>query len=245
MWFDATADNEASSSAPAADQLRLTSSPAGSLHLPSTAADDPPQPASEPDVWFDAGESFACWADPRSALSYSPEEGKPASLLSSAASTGTVSVDKLLNMSAQQLEPCLTSVLDKGPKFSMTQRITKRTFNEVEVGFERAVYALRWKIDIENRRAGQPIPSHGTPQLKPRFADNDASVPRPAPLETERAMSKLKRKLLGIYRNHRASAANVRPDQEQALVKLSHKDDIVVKPSDKCKGFVIMDKGTY
>ena len=108
------------------------------------------------------------------------------------------------------------------------------------------MYALRWKIDIENRRAGQPIPSHaGTPQLKPRFADNDASVPRPAPLETERAMSKLKRKLLGIYRNHRASAANVRPDQEQALVKLSHKDDIVVKPSDKCKGFVIMDKGTY
>ena len=59
-------------------------------------------------------------------------------------------------MTDKELKPCLTSVLDKGPKFAMTQKVTKRTFNDVEVGLERAIYALRWKVDIENRRAHQP-----------------------------------------------------------------------------------------
>ena len=148
-------------------------------------------------------------------------------------------------MSNERLQPCLQSILDKVPKFAMTQNIIGKTFNDVEVGLERAVYALRWKLDIESRRAGQSLPSSSCLQLKPRFADNDAAVPRPASVETERTVSKLKRKILGIYRNHRVTVSNVLPEQEKALKELSLNSDVIVKPSDKCKGLVIMDKGEY
>ena len=77
------------------------------------------------------------------------------------------------------------------------------------------------------------------------FSDNDAVVPRPAPVEIERAMSTVKRKVLGLYKNHRRSKTNVLPEQEKAITKLSQDKSTIVKPSDKCKGLVVMEKGTY
>ena len=195
--------------------------------------------ASEQEVWHDSKDSYFSYS---SCLSEHRKDDKTSSLPSSPGTGSAAKVDKLLLMTNEEIDPCLTSLLDKGPKFAMTQKITKRTFTDVEVGFERAAYALRWKLDIEGRRVNPPHKSH---QLRSRFADNDAAVPRLASLETERTMGKLKNKLLGIYRNHRTNRVNVESNQEQAIKDLSQKENVIVKPSDKCKGFVIMDKDTY
>ena len=148
-------------------------------------------------------------------------------------------------MTGMELDPPLTSVLEKGPKFAISQNVTKRTLSDVEVGIERAMYALRWKMEIDKKRTSMPLQGSICHQLKPRFADNDALVPRLAPVETERAMAKLKHKVLGLYRNQRNSRPNVLPEEEQAITKLAKDASVIVKPSDKCKGLVVMKKDSY
>ena len=230
----------------AAEAAELTSTAAEEFQLTSLISIAASTTKTEDSaLWFDAIDSSM----PGTTYCYVPScfrvQGKQCPLPTPCAIGNDPKVGKLLNLTDEQLEPCLQRVLDKGPKFAITQKITKKTFRDVEVGVERAVYALRWKLDIDKRRGNQPYPSHQTQQLKPRFPDNDAAVPPPASSETERTVSKLKRKLLGIYRNHRSTTLNVKPDEEKALKELSQKDDVIVKPSDKCKGFVIMDKGKY
>ena len=46
-------------------------------------------------------------------------------------------------------------------------------------------------------------------------------------------------------KNHRSSKSNILPVEEEAINKISHNDSIIVKPSDKCKAFVIMEKENY
>ena len=154
-------------------------------------------------------------------------------------------VHKLFNMTGTELDPPLTSVLERGPKFAISLIVTKKTLSDVEVGMERAMYALRWKMEIDQKRASMPLQGSVHHQLKPRFADNDASVPRLAAVETERAMAKLKHKVLGFYRNQRNHRPNILPEEEQAITKLAHNKSVIVKPSDKCKGLVVMKKDCY
>ena len=56
------------------------------------------------------------------------------------------------NLSNLQLDANLCELLDRGPKFSLTRKITNNVLKEVESGIERGAYALRWKVSIENRR---------------------------------------------------------------------------------------------
>ena len=172
--------------------------------------------------------------------------GKTPYLRSSPANLGAGRApDRVLNMTGGELEPSLLSILEKGPKFAMMQSVTSRTLRDVEVGIERAMFALRWKFEIDSRRTTLPLCAITTRQLKPRFSDNDATVPRPAPVETERAMSTLKRKIIGLYKNHHSVKANVLPEQEEAIAKLSQDKTMIVKPSDKGKGLVVMKRETY
>ena len=58
-------------------------------------------------------------------------------------------------------------------------------------------------------------------------------------------MGKLKRKITGIYKNQRNVKSNICPEEEQAITKPSQDDSVIVKPSDTCKGLVIVKKETY
>ena len=83
-----------------------------------------------------------------------PGEPSRSSVPSSDGVTNTVS--KLFNMTGTKLESHLPSLLEKGPKFALVQNVTTKTLKDVEVGIERAMYALRWKLEIAQKRANLP-----------------------------------------------------------------------------------------
>ena len=67
----------------------------------------------------------------------------------------TASTASFKNLSDIQLEANLSDLLSRGPKFALTRKVTEHVLKEVESGMERGAYALRWKVDIESRRAAQ------------------------------------------------------------------------------------------
>ena len=67
----------------------------------------------------------------------------------------------------------------------------------------------------------------------------------PSDAPTERSLRLLKNKIMACLKNHKTNNTNHSGEDRQALDELRSKSDIIVKPSDKCKGFVIMSKDTY
>ena len=51
--------------------------------------------------------------------------------------------------------------------------------------------------------------------------------------------------MVAAYKNHRSAAANHTSSQLKALRELSHNTDVVIKPSDKCKGLVLLNTTEY
>ena len=217
------------------------------------------------------------------------------------------------NLSKLQLDASLTDLLGRGPKFALTRKVTTNVLKEVESGIERSVYALRWKVNIENRRQqqlqqihqeqqqqhryqqneeneelqhqrqqhqhhereqqqrrlqqeeqhqpqrhdrtaatsadGEQRPdqeqtSRGT-RLLARFPDGDCSQ---APLgckEMEEALQKVKKKITAAYKGLSKSTHNHTSAQRNALKQLAGNKEVVVKPSDKCKGLVLLNASDY
>ena len=83
------------------------------------------------------------------------------------------------------------------------------------------------------------------PTLSFRFPDIGKNFPEPASTETEVSLQKLKDDLIRTYKNHKGSEQNADLAQRKIIKELANNDDIIIKQSDKCKGFVIMDKSTY
>ena len=52
---------------------------------------------------------------------------------------------RVKNLSSANPSQELTSLLDKGPKFALTQTITGKTLRDVEIAVERALNVIRWK----------------------------------------------------------------------------------------------------
>ena len=79
-----------------------------------------------------------------------------------------------------------------------------------------------------------------------RFPDTDKRFPPPSKLDVEQRLKILKEDIVRTYKNHYSlDKSNVSEDQLKFL-KMAKKDDSVVfKQSDKCKGFVVMDKDVY
>ena len=81
---------------------------------------------------------------------------------------------------------------------------------------------------------------------KPRFPDQPARPAPPVQMDTERSLHSLKHKILTIYRNHRRpSEPNVSREVQGQLKELKEAGDVIIKPSDKCKGFVVLNKADY
>ena len=215
------------------------------------------------------------------------------------------------NLSHLQLSSNLSELLNRGPKFALTRRVTHTLVKEVESGLERGAYAIRWKSHIENRRAAQtqqsyqqqqqqqqgeeerqqqetqqeqqqqqsqqqpqqqqpsqehqqdqpdgqgehqrPHHQHGllqhqnqqSQQLQARFPDGDCGQAPAGSRELEASLQQVKRKVLAAYKNHNRTLPNHSRAQVDALNGLARDDSVVIKPSDKGKGLILMDSLDY
>ena len=66
-------------------------------------------------------------------------------------------------------------------------------------------------------------------------------------VETERTLARLKEDIMTVFNDYagKKMKTNTTPDERRALKELKTNNSLIVKPSDKCKGFVIMDRGMY
>ena len=184
-------------------------------------------------------------------------------------------VKRVNNLSSLALDPVTEGLLAKGPKFGITPKLDRRLISDVEKNFERFAYGKRWIDEIEraknerNRSAeeggltGPPIDIDAdadaltvVPERQDAapstslfrdssFPDANKTQPPLSTKETEEQLGQLKRSILRIYKQHGDSAGNVNKRELDGLERLRKNDDIVIKPSDKCKGLVIMDKSDY
>lgn len=146
---------------------------------------------------------------------------------------------RLNNMSSVQPTDELASLLDKGPKFALTQTITEKTLRDVEIGLERAINNIRWKEFWSHQTTNKPAS-----RQYPFIRTKSHQAPKADPV-TEQELSLLKKRVMATYRNHKKGNTNYSAQQMKELKDLKSNDDIIVKPSDKCKGLVILDKTDY
>ena len=78
-----------------------------------------------------------------------------------------------------------------------------------------------------------------------RFPDTDKRYPPPTDVHVERKLKTLKEDIVKSYKGHEPGISNVAEEQLQFLDTAQKSDDFVFKQSDKCKGFVILDRGEY
>ena len=78
-----------------------------------------------------------------------------------------------------------------------------------------------------------------------RFPDTSKRFPPPSSREVECTLHKLKRDVVRIYKGHKLKDSNISQDEAQFVKGLSKNEDVIVKQSDKCKGFVLIDRDTY
>ena len=166
-------------------------------------------------------------------------EGKFRALLKSRKVTSTKTKhNRLNNMSSYQPSDELASLLEKGPKFALTQTISEKTLRETEIAIEKAINTVRWKI-FWSQQTNTPRQSN-----YPFLPTKSHQAPRADPV-TELELSLLKKKVISTYKNHKMTKTNHSKEQLDQLRNLKKNDDIIIKPSDKCKGLVIMNKSDY
>ena len=78
-----------------------------------------------------------------------------------------------------------------------------------------------------------------------RFPDTDKRFPPPSDIDVERKLKRLKEDIVKTYKSHKVDNSNVSDDQSDFLKNVHKNDDVIFKQSDKCKGFVIMDRDDY
>ena len=92
---------------------------------------------------------------------------------------------------------------------------------------------------VPQQRAGR------FPNLSFRFPDTGKTFPEPSSRDVETSLQKLKDDLLRTYKSHKVANKNVTTEQYDSVLELAKNKDVIVKQSDKCKGFVILEKETY
>ena len=78
-----------------------------------------------------------------------------------------------------------------------------------------------------------------------RFPDSDKRFPPPASIDVERRLKTLKEDIVKTYKSHSTVGCNVSEKQQRFLSNVQKNSDVIFKQSDKCKGFVVMDKEEY
>ena len=171
---------------------------------------------------------------------------------------------RLVNLSKRVIHPRTKDVLEKGPKFCLSQRITSKIMTSAEVGIERAFYAMKWAAHLEDKRANNNNPADensspisdtdssqasltfSVPHPRPNFPDSDVQQPPEVGPSAERKLEQLKSKILKLYTHHKVQEKpNVSSSVLMDLRELKQDDGLIIKQSDKCKSFVVMDKEEY
>ena len=171
---------------------------------------------------------------------------------------------RLVNLSHRVLDPGTKGLLEKGPNFAFTQKICPHIMNLVEVGIERAFYAVKWATHFEdkgrnNNAAGEDYSSCASdtnvassqdsasvPHPRPTFRDSDVQQPPDVDPAAERKLEGLKSKIMKLYAHHKTQEnSNVSSAVRMSIKGLKADDKLVIKQSDKCKGFVLMDRDDY
>ena len=147
--------------------------------------------------------------------------------------------ERLKNLSSTQPSVELGSLLEKGPKFALTQTISDKTLREVEIGIEKAINSIRWREFWSQRTTTAPAP-----KPLPFLPTQGHQAPKADPA-SELDFSQLKRKVLATYKSHKPVVRNHSRAQRTEIKKLKENEEIVIKPSDKCKGIIILDKTDY
>ena len=176
--------------------------------------------------------------------------------------------ERVTNLSSVPVPPGAMGVLSKGPKFAMTTRIRESTLREVEAGVERLAYGKRWKdFSRRNREASSTMPAppappaddqaddtassvdnaagRGTRRFAPNFPDAAKRQPPPSTNETETELKTLKKQIMNTYKHHQQTASNTTEEERRGLKELKANESLITKPSDKCKGLVILDRESY
>ena len=146
---------------------------------------------------------------------------------------------RLKNLSSVQPSNELARLLDKGPKFALTQTISKKTLRDVEIGVEKMINTIRWKEFWSQHPTSAPA-------VRPFsfLPTRSHQAPKADPV-TEQELSQMKKKVISIYKNHKNVISNHSGEQRKELKNFKNNENIIIKPSDKCKGLVIMDKSDY
>ena len=55
----------------------------------------------------------------------------------------------------------------------------------------------------------------------------------------------MKKQILNTYKHHRQTKSNTTEEERIGLKELKMNENVIVKPSDKCRGLVILDKSSY
>ena len=147
--------------------------------------------------------------------------------------------ERLKNLSAAQPSNDLVSLLEKGPKFALTQTVSDRTLRDVEIGIEKALNVIRWKTFWSQHTSTTPRTN-----TFPFLPTKGHQAPKSDPVR-ELEFSLLKKKVLATFKNHRSDQPNHTKKQKTELMNLKKNDNVIVKPSDKCKGLIILDKRDY
>ena len=179
---------------------------------------------------------------------------------------------RFINLSSRSVSENLATILDKGPKYALTQNVTPATLKAVETGIERAFYGLKWQHIIAKTKkdatCGEGTPAQedttpppepdsssevtvsSTPAQKPMprpyFSDSGARQPPNIEKCGEKTLEGIKSKILSVYRGTRKQEQhNHTAAQKKELTQLRQDETTIVKRSDKCKNIVIMDKVDY
>ena len=152
--------------------------------------------------------------------------------------------ERVRNLTSQSLPQPLLDLLSKGPKFALTQSPSHQTNRLVEIGVERAIQALRWRDHFHRHpQTASAAPAVRLPASFNNTAANQAPVSdRP----TEAAYKETKKRIQAAFKHRRPpGASNANKEQLEALKSLRKDESIIVKPSDKGKGLVLLNKDDY
>ena len=165
-------------------------------------------------------------------------------------------------------------LMELGPNFVPKTRVTSQVLRRVEVGVERLAFGKRWQAEeaeitaltegtgrSRNSEMEENEVDQEDRERPVKTLDEDlrlrkiATTEKQGPLmlsQEENKLRRLKENLLKLYRKAKMNRACVGDNgreltgkERRDIVELRSDSSVVVKPSDKSKGFVVMSTASY
>ena len=123
----------------------------------------------------------------------------------------------------------------------------------MEAGIECLAYVVRWQkrkqlmAEKNDRDKEGESDTDVSLHLRPPFRDIEKRQPRQCDRDTEGALARLKEDIKVIYASclNKTTKPNTTREERRALKELRNNNSIIVKLSDKCKGFMVLDGHVY